>query len=180
MNAQPIPSNPFASVADIALAQAAGGRSAQLKTNGSFPTSHLPVSPANLTAPTAAVVAVFALIGKVTGRFNFDFNLVFTDSAADTVTASVALFTGVTSVTGGTTVGAFTWESSAITVVGGAAIDIPTAYTAALPAGGLTQTMGLQGVAVAATPTTPIWLIMSVSATHNLSAMTLNAFAYEF
>lgn len=180
MHSNAIPYNPAASVADFALAQAAGGRSAQLKTNGFFPTADTPVAPANLAAPAAAVIAVFALIGKVTGRFKFGFNLDYTLSATGTCTASISRFTGVTNVAGGTTTGNFTWESSAITVTGGAAAGIPATYSAQLAAGGLVATANLSGVAIVPAIVTPIWLVFALSSAVNLSAMTLNAYAYEF
>jgi len=181
MHPQPIPANPYASVADIALAQAAAGRSASRSLNQSFPTAS-PVAPAPIAGPqTAYPVALFKMTGRVTGRFKFGFDLVFTDSAADAFSSSVSVFTGVTSVTGGTVSsdGFFTWASSAITVTGGAAQSVPAVWSASLPAGGLSQTAVLDGVAIAPTATTPIWLIFNVAATHNLSAMSLNAYCYE-
>lgn len=178
---QPLPHNPFASVADLGPSFASG-RAAALAANGSFPTKTLQVTPANLTGPvSAAPIGVFAMVGKVTGRFMFGFELIFTDSAADTVTLAVLSLTGVTSVTGGTAVGNFTWESSAITITGGASLGAPASWSAALPAGGLTQTGLCTGVVVAPAPTTPVWINFEVlAATHNLSAMSLNAFCYEF
>lgn len=178
-----VPMPPMASVADFAQAMAGGaGRAAQLFKNTSAPTNTAPVTPAGLTAPSSAIVAVFVLTPVVTGRFLFDYNLTYTDSAADTVLASVSIFHGVSSVTGGTVVGGpppaaeFIWESGAMALVGGSAVGVPATYTATFATGNLTQTLNLSGLALSFTDT---WLVLEISATHNLSAMNLSASCFE-
>jgi len=171
-------------MADFAASMAGGvgARSAGVR-NTAVPTNVAPVSPANLTAPSSAVVALFHMKPVITARFMFDFQLLYTDSAADTVLSSVSIFGGVTSVSGGTNVGGpapapiFTWESSAITVTGGAPVAVPSTQSATFATGNLSQTLSHSGLFVAPGE---FWLVFAISATHNLSAMTLSASCGEF
>lgn len=178
-----MPQPPMANVADFAQANAGGaGRAAALFRNTSLPTNTASVAPAGLTAPSGAIVALFEMLPTVTGRFQFDFNLTYTDSAADTVLASVSIFHGVTSVTGGTVVGGpppapeFIWESSPMALVGGSAVGVPATYSATFGAGNLTQTLNLSGMALSFAN---MWLVLEITATHNLSAMQLSASCAE-
>lgn len=183
MNAALVPMPPVASVADMALGQAGNGRGIQLFRNTSVPTNVAPVSPAGLTGPSSAIVALFQMVPTTMGRFQYAFVLDYTDSAADTVTASVSIFHGVTSVTGGTVVGGpapapeFIWESSPMALVGGSAVGVPATYSATFAAGNLTQTLNLSGIVESSVE---MWLVLEVSATHNLSAMALSASCAEF
>ena len=168
---------------DFAMGMAGGaGRSVQLFRNTAVPTNVAPVVPAGLTAPSSAVVALFQMTPVVTGRFMYNFELAYTDSAADTVTGNVNIYHGVTSVSGGTVVGtppapSFVWESSAITVTGGSSVGNPSTSSSTFAAGNLTRNLNMQGIAISFST---MWLIFFITATHNLSAMSLSASCAEF
>lgn len=172
---------PNASWPDFALNRAIAESSRVAAANRAsivFGGNLAPVNPAGLTAPTSAVVAVIALTPKVSGRFYFNFTLGYTDSAADTVTAAVSVGPAVT-IAGGTLLNNITWESSAITIAGFVSAQTPDIYGATFATGNLTQTMKLSGLTAVTPVGTPALIVLSVSAAHNLSGMSLVASAFE-
>lgn len=172
------PQPPTASVADFALAYAravaAGGGA------NDFAGLAIPVSLGDLTAPSSATLAVIQLPSVRSGRFQFNFQLDYTDSAADTVVLGVGVIQGYTvGATGGTLTTGVRWESGAIVdPTGGALTGAPGIYGCTFAAGNLRHTASVMGVAVGL-PNAANAILLKVSAAHNLSLMSLTASAYE-
>ena len=172
---------PIMSAYDFALARAVGESSRQASANRAslvFGTNTAPVAPANLVAPANAILAAIALTPKVSGRFQFNFVLNFTDSAADSVGLAVTAGAAV-AVTGGTLLNNIYWESSPITAAGFAALQTPCIWGQTFAAGNLTQSATLTGLTAALAVGVPALIILTVAATHNLSGMDLTASAFE-
>jgi hypothetical protein len=183
MNAPLVPHPPVASVADFAQAYATG-YAAKAATNNRANivggANLAPVAPANLIAPTSVLIAAIPLTPKVSGFIAFYFNLIYTVSGAIGVSAAASTYEGQTGgLTGGTTTGGVIWESSPIAApTGGANFATVGLYSQTDPAGGLTQTIMISGVAPMA-PNVLGALLFSITTADNLSAMQLTAGAYE-
>jgi hypothetical protein len=177
-----MPQPPTANVADFAQAMALGAASRQATDNRAaivFGAQTTPVAPANVSAPTSFLIAAIALTPKVSGRFQYDFTLIYTDSAADTVTGVIGIVSPYTSVSGGTLLNKVYWESSPITISGGTILAAPGTYAATFGAGNLQQTMVMGGLSPTAPLGVPLLIILEVTAVHNLSAMSLVCSAFE-
>jgi len=177
-----MPQPPAANVADFAQAMALGAASRQATDNRAaivFGAQATAVAPANVAAPTNFNIAAIALTPRVSGRFQYDFTLVYTDSAADTVTGGIGLITPYTSVSGGTLLNKIYWESSPITITGGTILAAPGIYAATFATGNLQQTMAVGGITPTAPLGVPLLIVLQVTAAHNLSGMSLVASAFE-
>jgi hypothetical protein len=178
-----VPQPPIASVADFQLAFARGQAAtvaANNRANIVGGANSVPVAPANLTAPSSAIVAAIPITPRVSGQMAFYFNLVYVVSGAIPVSAAVTTYEGQTGgLTGGTNTGGVIWESGPITApTGGGFFTTPSLYSQTDPAGGLTQTIMLSGVA----PMLPNILgaiLFVITTADNLSGMQLTAGAYE-
>ena len=178
VGARPDTASAYDSALNRALAQK-GNAPAQVFA---FPTSlGSAVTPGNITGPLSAFyIAAFMLTPRASGNIQFNFGLLFTDSAADTVTANVLSINPVTAFSGGTLIGtSFRYANSgtALTITG-TLTGGPASWSASLPAGGLTQTIRLSNVAQG-TIGVPMVIALALTGTHNLSGMSLDAAAYE-
>ena len=174
---------PIMSAYDFALARAVGESSRQASANRAslvFGTNTAPVAPANLVAPSNAVLAIIGIIPKVSGRFYFTFGFSFTDSAADSVGLSVGAGSSVgTTVAGGTLTNGILWESSPITLTGFTSAQTPAIWGQTFAAGNLTQSATLAGLTAPLAVGIEALIVLTVAATHNLSGMDLTASAFE-
>jgi hypothetical protein len=172
---------PASSLYDFQLARAVGESGRQASANRAslvFGANTAAVAPANLVAPANVILAAIELTPKVSGRFVFMFGFSFTDSAADSVGLAVTAGPAV-AVTGGTLLNNIVWESSPITAAGFAATQTPAIWGQTFAAGNLTQSATIAGMTATLPVGTPALIILSVSATHNLSGMDLTASAFE-
>ena len=160
-------------LARLALSRGSGGGALQNRNvaNGQA------VGP--FVGPTSSVVLAALPVKPVaSGNFHVDVNCLYSDSAADTVQMALGYTSPLTTCTGGTVVNG--WHvafGGTVTVVGGGNVGTHI-YTSTFSAGNLTQTADISGI-VPVPPGVTSAIILVLSATHNLSGMTISLASFE-
>jgi hypothetical protein len=163
------------SAADAASANA---RAAQGGSNSPVFATNAAPQGAHYAGPSGLVMAAALVLVGASGLFTVSFDFYFTDSASDTVSVAVAQVSAATAISGGSQVeGWFVDEGSNVVVTGGGSATIET-LTKTVTTGALTAAINASFIS-AGTPGSQVAIKLLVSATHTLSAMTLNATALQ-
>ncbi|MFI4971192.1 MAG: hypothetical protein ACHP7H_00815 [Hyphomicrobiales bacterium] len=139
------------------------------------------VNPSNLAAPAGVVLFAARATPQGTGIYSLAFTLTFTLSAPGTVTLTVQEVDALTSLSGGTNLGAFFYETGTAVVVVGAAPVTKATIEETYAAGGVHTMSGNVLLNATVQPQTlpllgakPIAVQCLVTSAVNLSAMSLN------
>ena len=129
--------------------------------------------PAGLTAPSSVVLAA-SLFATAFTLIRVSVDFYFTDSAADTLTFLIQEIPSATAIAGGAVTGTWHVENggTAVSLTGGSPSTLNT-LVKTVPAGGLSDAFNANLVCITSGPQVGIQFV--ISASHNLSAMVLNA-----